>query len=193
MRKESNTTLKETMKIQGKREKEEIERNYENSQKTINRMAIRTYLSIVTVNVKGLNSPNKRLRVTWIKNKTHLFAAYKGLTSVTNHIELYIRSSSFILLISETSVTICPFNSYYFIFLCLYLFSWSVSRAFYRYFQRTKLLLDQHSLFYFLSSLLIFALIFIMSLLLCSLGLTCQVFFNFLKLMNSSLIFRLLI
>lgn len=108
-------------------------------------------------------------------------------------IELYIGSSSFILLISETSVTICPFNSYYCIFLCLYLFSWSVSRAVYRYFQRTKLLLDQHSLFYFLSSLLIFALIFIMSFLLCSLGLTCQVFFNFLKLMNSSLIFRLLI
>ena len=44
-------------------------------------MAISTYLLIITLNVNGLNAPIKRQRVTeWIKNKTHLYAAYKRLT-----------------------------------------------------------------------------------------------------------------
>ena len=39
------------------------------------------YLSIITLNVNGLNVPTKRHRVSeWIKkNKTHLFAVYKRL------------------------------------------------------------------------------------------------------------------
>ena len=38
------------------------------------------YLSIITLNVNGLNAPTKRHRVAeWIKNKTHLFAVYKRL------------------------------------------------------------------------------------------------------------------
>ena len=45
-------------------------------------MAITTYLSIITLNVNGLNAPLKRYRVTdWIKNKTQLYVAYKRLTS----------------------------------------------------------------------------------------------------------------
>ena len=45
-------------------------------------MAISTELSIITLNVNGLNAPIKTHRVTeWIKNKAHLYAAYKRLTS----------------------------------------------------------------------------------------------------------------
>ena len=58
------------------------ERNYKNNQKTGNRMAISSYLSIITLNVNRLNSPIKRHKVTdWIKNKTLLYIAHKRLTS----------------------------------------------------------------------------------------------------------------
>ena len=41
-------------------------------------MAIGTYLAIITLNVNRLNAPIKRYIVTeWIKNKTHICAAYK--------------------------------------------------------------------------------------------------------------------
>ena len=51
-------------------------------QKTSNKMAISTYLSITILNVSGLNAPIKRQRVAfWIKNKTHPYTAYKKLTS----------------------------------------------------------------------------------------------------------------
>ena len=44
-------------------------------------MTLNPYVSIVTLNVNGLNAPTKRYRVSeWIKkNKTHLFAVYKRL------------------------------------------------------------------------------------------------------------------
>ena len=43
-------------------------------------MTLNPYLSIITLNVNGLNAPTKRHRVSkWIKNKTHLFAVYKRL------------------------------------------------------------------------------------------------------------------
>ena len=38
-------------------------------------MAINTYLSIITLNIKWLNSPNDR-EDEWIKNKTYLYAAF---------------------------------------------------------------------------------------------------------------------
>ena len=45
-------------------------------------MTISTYLSIITLNVNGLNAPIKRYRVyEGILKKTHLHAAYKKLTS----------------------------------------------------------------------------------------------------------------
>ena len=45
-------------------------------------MAISTYLSIITLNVNGLNIPIKRHRVTeWIKKQDPSDAAYKRLTS----------------------------------------------------------------------------------------------------------------
>ena len=45
-------------------------------------MAIRTYISIITLNVNGLNAPTKRYRqAEWIL-KTHIYAVSKRLTSV---------------------------------------------------------------------------------------------------------------
>ena len=43
-------------------------------------MTLNTYLSVITLNVNGLNAPTKRHRVSeWLKNKAHLYAAYKRL------------------------------------------------------------------------------------------------------------------
>ena len=38
-------------------------KTYKNNQKTINKMAISTYLSIITLNVNGLNAPTRRHRL----------------------------------------------------------------------------------------------------------------------------------
>ena len=49
---------------------------------TDNTMILNPYLSIITLNVNGLNDPTKRHRVSeWIKkkNKTNLFSVYKRL------------------------------------------------------------------------------------------------------------------
>ena len=41
-----------------------------------------SYLSIITLNVSGLNAPTKRQRLAkWIQNKTHIYAVYKRPTS----------------------------------------------------------------------------------------------------------------
>ena len=45
-------------------------------------MVIGTYISIITLNVSGLNSPTKD--IDWLngyKNKTQIYAVYKRLTS----------------------------------------------------------------------------------------------------------------
>ena len=46
-------------------------------------MSINNYLSIITLNVSGLNAPNKRHRVAEQinKNMIPIYAAYKKLTS----------------------------------------------------------------------------------------------------------------
>ena len=42
--------------------------------KTINKMAIKTYLSIITLNVNGLNAPVKKHKVTeWIKKTRPIY------------------------------------------------------------------------------------------------------------------------
>ena len=51
------------------------------STRTIKKMAIGTYTSIITLNVNGLNAPTKRRRLAENKNKTHIYAVYKKLTS----------------------------------------------------------------------------------------------------------------
>ena len=45
-------------------------------------MAIETYISIIHLNVNGLNAPTKRLRlVEWIQKQTHIYTVYKKPTS----------------------------------------------------------------------------------------------------------------
>ena len=53
-------------------------------------MAIGTYMSIITLNVNGLNAPTKRHRLAvWIKTQDpHLYAVYKKPTSdLKTHID----------------------------------------------------------------------------------------------------------
>ena len=52
-------------------------------------MAIRTCVSIITLNVHGLNAPTKRHRLTkGYKNKTHIYSVYKKPTSdLKTHID----------------------------------------------------------------------------------------------------------
>ena len=53
---------------------------YSNSHLTGNTMALNSYLSIVTLNINGLNASIKRHRISkWVKNKTHLYVAYRKL------------------------------------------------------------------------------------------------------------------
>ena len=48
----------------------------------IKKMAIGIYISIITLNVNGLNAPTKRHRLAgWIQNKTHIYVVYKKSTS----------------------------------------------------------------------------------------------------------------
>ena len=60
--------------------KEEEKKNYKNNPQTINKMAISTHLSIITLNVNVLNALIKRHRVAegLKKNKTHIYAAYEN-------------------------------------------------------------------------------------------------------------------
>ena len=48
-------------------------------------MAIGTYISIITLNINGLNAPTKRMDTFFwqngYKNKTHIYAVYKKPTS----------------------------------------------------------------------------------------------------------------
>ena len=55
---------------------------YKNKPKTIKKMAIGTYILILTLNVNGLNAPTKS--TDWLngyKNKTCIYAVYKRPTS----------------------------------------------------------------------------------------------------------------
>ena len=52
-------------------------------------MAIGTYISIITLNVKGLNAPTKRHRlVEWVQKQDHICAIYKKPNSgLKTHID----------------------------------------------------------------------------------------------------------
>ena len=52
----------QTIRGENKRRREE-KKNNKNKSKTVKKMAIRTYISIITLNVNGLNTPNKRHRL----------------------------------------------------------------------------------------------------------------------------------
>ena len=63
-RKESKHSTEDSYQItreeSRRREKQQQQENYKNNQKTMNKMAIGKYLSIITLNVSGPNPPNKR-------------------------------------------------------------------------------------------------------------------------------------
>ena len=46
-------------------------------------MALLTYISIITLNINGLNDPNQKTQTGWMdtKTKTHIYAVYKKPTS----------------------------------------------------------------------------------------------------------------
>ena len=57
------------------------EKDLQNQTQTIKKMAIGTYISIITLNVNRLNAPTKRHRLAeWIKtNKTPIYATRNPL------------------------------------------------------------------------------------------------------------------
>ena len=45
-------------------------------------MVIGAYISIITLNVNGLNAPTKRHRLAgWVQDKTYIYAVYKRPTT----------------------------------------------------------------------------------------------------------------
>ena len=73
-KKHPKTTLKIVITSQKKKTKEEGKKNHpqkrENKSRTINKMAIRTYILIITLNVNGLNPPTKRHSLAeWIQKE----------------------------------------------------------------------------------------------------------------------------
>ena len=70
--------LKGLMQSRNTREGKRSTKSTPNNQK----MAIETGISIIALNVNGLNAPTKRHRLAeWIKNKSHIYAVYKKPTS----------------------------------------------------------------------------------------------------------------
>ena len=66
--------------IQSKNTREEKDR--QNQPQTIKKMAIGTYISIITLNVNRLNATTKRHRLAeWIQKQDHIYAVYKKPTS----------------------------------------------------------------------------------------------------------------
>ena len=63
-------------------EVQEKNKDLQNQPLTIKKMTIGTHISIITLNVNGLNDPPKRPRLTkGYKKKTHIYAVYKKPTS----------------------------------------------------------------------------------------------------------------
>ena len=69
--KDSHQTTREENKREEKRPRDKgPEKINKNKFKTINKRAIRTYISIITLNVNGLNAPTKRHRLAeWIQKQ----------------------------------------------------------------------------------------------------------------------------
>ena len=60
----SNTALKIVIKPEEERTREEgKKKEHKNKSKSINKMAMRTHMLIITLNVNGLNAPTKRHRL----------------------------------------------------------------------------------------------------------------------------------
>ena len=61
---------------------QEKKKDLQNQHQTIKKMAIETYISIITLNVNGLNAPTKRHRLAeWIQKQDPYICHLKKLTS----------------------------------------------------------------------------------------------------------------
>ena len=66
-KKQSKRSIKDGHQITREQKRKGRKKMYKNKSKTINKMAIRTYTSIITLNVNGLNAATKRHKLTkWI-------------------------------------------------------------------------------------------------------------------------------
>ena len=84
------TNVKGTYIVKKHKRKKRSTKSTPNNQK----MAIRTYISIITLNVNGLNAPTKRHRLAKgiKKNKTYIYAVYQKPTSdLKTHNRLKVR------------------------------------------------------------------------------------------------------
>ena len=72
-----------TLKIVTKSQENKREKDYKNTSKTINEMAVRIYILPITLNVNGLNCSIQKTETGWMDTKTRpvLHAAYKRLIS----------------------------------------------------------------------------------------------------------------
>ena len=53
-----------------RQETQKMEKTYKNKPKTIKKMVIGTYISVITLNVNGLNAPTRRHRLAeWIQKQ----------------------------------------------------------------------------------------------------------------------------
>ena len=68
---------------------QEKKKDLQNQPQTIKKMAMETYISIVTLNVNGLNASTKRHRLAeWIQKQDHICAIYKKPNSgLKTHID----------------------------------------------------------------------------------------------------------
>ena len=82
--------LKEIVKVESTRE--EKDHTKKKNPQELKKMAIRTYISIITLNVNGLNAPTKRHRLAeWIQKKTyvclHIWVYKKPTSDLKTHID----------------------------------------------------------------------------------------------------------
>ena len=69
-KKESKHNTKNSHQITKEQKRKGRKKTYKNKCKTINKMAVRTYISIITLNVNGLNAPTKIHRLAeWIQKQ----------------------------------------------------------------------------------------------------------------------------
>ena len=75
----SNTTLKIVIKPQEERtERKGRKKSKQNKSKTVNKQAIRTYISIITLNANRLNALTRRHRLAeWIQKQAHVYAVFR--------------------------------------------------------------------------------------------------------------------
>ena len=70
------------LKKLSKQETQEKKKTHEKKPKTIKKMVTGTYISIITLNVNGLNAPTKRHRLAeWIQKQDPYYAVYRRPTS----------------------------------------------------------------------------------------------------------------